>query len=301
MKFVAGIDGGGTKTRVMCRSLDGQELAARVFGAFNLNSIGLEKFRSLLGEITAFLNDLGECEALCIGSAGISNELMVKTVSEAMEDAGIRRWKLVGDHVIALYGALEGAPGIALIAGTGTICVGRGRYGEEVRAGGWGHLIGDEGSGYALGRDAIAAFAGEWDGCGEKTCLTQLLSERGLDTQRKIISYVYGGDKSRVAALADLVEQAARAGDAVANRIIKDNAKALCELVVAVEGKLKLKKTRVAMLGGLLEHDTALKEAFLSAMAERNPEICCVEPLRDACAGAVMMAEAMLETEEISG
>ena len=185
------VDGGGTKTRVCCCSLDGAEIETRTFGAFNINSIGLEKFRTLLSDITAFLKSVGECSAVCIGSAGISNEVMADAVSDAMKDAGIRNWKLVGDNVIALAGALDGGAGIILIAGTGSICFGRGRNGEEARSGGWGHLIGDEGSAYALGRDALSAVARAMDGYGKQTMLTSLLaSELGLDTRSRIISYM---------------------------------------------------------------------------------------------------------------
>ena len=268
MKFIAGIDGGGTKTRVCCCSLDGAEIETRTFGAFNINSIGLEKFRTLLSDITAFLKSVGECSAVCIGSAGISNEVMADAVSDAMKDAGIRNWKLVGDNVIALAGALDGGAGIILIAGTGSICFGRGRNGEEARSGGWGHLIGDEGSAYALGRDALSAVARAMDGYGKQTMLTSL------------------------------VETAAAKGDDVALKIIADNAEKMAELVEAVAGKLGLESTEVAMLGGMLEHDTFLRAGFIRVMDSRFPAIECIAPKKDACAGAVMMAKEMLKETE---
>ncbi len=115
------------------------------------------------------------------------------------------------------------AKGIALIAGTGSICFGKNGAGEYARSGGWGHLIGDEGSGYALGRDALAAVARAWDGWGEKTLLSQLLAEQmELDDQKKIISYTYGGDKGRIAALAPFGGAGGGGqGDAVALEIIR--------------------------------------------------------------------------------
>ena len=299
MKFIAGIDGGGTKTRVCCCSLDGAEIETRTFGAFNINSIGLGKFRTLLSDITAFLKSVGECSAVCIGSAGISNEVMADAVSDAMKDAGIRNWKLVGDNVIALAGALDGGAGIILIAGTGSICFGRGRNGEEARSGGWGHLIGDEGSAYALGRDALSAVARAMDGYGKQTMLTSLLaSELGLDTRSRIISYTYSGDKSTIAALSHLVETAAAKGDDVALKIIADNAEKMAELVEAVAGKLGLESTEVAMMGGRLEHDTFLRAGFIRVMDSRFPAIECIAPKKDACAGAVMMAKEMLKETE---
>lgn len=293
MNFYAGIDGGGTKTKVVCVTEKGEE--AKLFGPFNLNSIGAERFSQLLREIGDYLSSIGSCQALCIGSAGVSNSTMVQMVTDAMNVCGIHNWKLVGDQEIALTGALDGAPGIALIAGTGSICFGRAEDGTTARSGGWGHLIGDEGSGYALGRDALAAVARAFDGYGEKTALTALLvSQLELSTQREIISYTYGGDKSRVAALSRLVEQAAREGDEVARSIIRKNAKEMAALVAAVEQRLHLGETQVAMLGGMLENDTMLRAEFKRVMAGLCPRITCVAPNHDAAEGAVMMAKAML-------
>lgn len=295
MDFLAGIDGGGTKTKVVCVTPQGQELETKLFGPFNLNSIGAERFQDLLEELGTYLNSLGNCVALAIGSAGISNQDMVRMVAEAMQRHGISNWKLVGDQEIALYGALDGQPGISLIAGTGSICFGRASDGTMARSGGWGHLIGDEGSGYALGRDGLVAVAKAWDGYGPQTRLTELLAEsQGLATQREIISYIYGGDKSRIAALSRLVEQAARDGDAVALDILRENARKLSQLVAAVAARLKLGTTKVAMLGGMLENDTLLRKFFREEMAAAHPEIGCVAPLHDAAAGAVMLAKTML-------
>lgn len=295
MDFLAGIDGGGTKTKVVCVTPQGQELETKFFGPFNLNSIGAQRFQELLEELGAYLNSLGHCVALAIGSAGISNQDMVCMVATAMADHGITNWKLVGDQEIALYGALDGQPGISLIAGTGSICFGRSADGAIARSGGWGHLIGDEGSGYALGRDGLVAVAQAWDGYGPQTRLTELLAEQqNLTTQQEIISYIYGGDKSRIAALSRLVEQAASEGDTVALGIIRENARKLSRLVAAVAKQLNLGNTQVAMLGGMLENNTQLRHCFREEMAKNYPQIVCVSPLHDAATGAVMLAKTML-------
>ena len=139
MKFVAGIDGGGTKTRILCCDLQGKQIAAREYGPFNLNSIGEEAFRNLIAEITTFLKATGDCTALCIGAAGVSNPRMGDLIAQAMETAGIARWKLVGDQEIALWGALEGSPGVSVVAGTGSICCGRNEAGDYGRRLGTSH------------------------------------------------------------------------------------------------------------------------------------------------------------------
>lgn len=295
MEFIAGVDGGGTKTTVVCALPDGTVLDTAKFGPFNFNSIGKERFEALLDRLCAYLRGLGQCKALCIGSAGISNQEMVRLVEAAMKRGGIPVWKLVGDQVIALQGALSGKPGIALIAGTGSICFGKNEAGSFARSGGWGHLIGDEGSGYALGQNALAAVARAMDGWGEQTLLTRLLAEQmGLRDRAEIISYAYGGDKSRIAALSPLVEEAARQQDRTAQRIIRENARHMTGLVGAVAGRLGTVQGSVATLGGLLEHKTLLRQAFVEEMAQRHPKLCCTMPEQDAAAGALLLAKEML-------
>lgn len=289
MRFAAGVDGGGTRTTVECRTMEGAALCREVFGPFNLNSVGEERFTALLEEIAAFLGKTGECAALCIGAAGVSNPRVRELTARVMD--GVCPWRLAGDHEIALHGAHSGGPGLALIAGTGSICCGKNDRGEAVRAGGWGHLIDDGGSGYALGRDLLSAVVRQWDGRGEETVLTRLLLARlEIETPQELVAYVYGGDKSRVASLAPLAGQAAAQGDRTALDIYARNGAELGELVLAAAKRLGMETGEVALLGGLLTGDGRLREALTAWLAERAPGLRCIEPRQDAAAGAAMLA-----------
>lgn len=289
MRFAAGVDGGGTRTTVECRTMEGPALCREVFGPFNLNSVGEERFTALLEEIAAFLRKTGECAALCIGAAGVSNPRVRELTARVMD--GVCPWRLAGDHEIALHGAHSGGPGLALIAGTGSICCGKNERGELVRTGGWGHLIDDGGSGYALGRDLLSAVVRQWDGRGEETDLTRLLLARlDIETPQELVAYVYGGDKSRVASLAPLVGQAAAQGDRTALDIYARNGAELGELVLAAAKRLGMETGEVALLGGLLTGDGRLREALAAWLAERAPGLRCIEPRQDAAAGAAMLA-----------
>lgn len=291
MKFAAGIDGGGTRTTLKCRSLDGIDICQQTFGPFNLNSIGEAAFCTLLDQICSILNEIGECKSLVIGAAGASNRVMNSLIAQKMESFGIESWKLVGDHEIGLMGALDGKSGISVISGTGSIVFGKGKDRSLERAGGWGHLIGDEGSGYGLGRDGLAAVAKSMDGYGPDTQITSIIaSSFNLKARSDIITYVYSQDKSAVAALAVCVEQAAKNGDSVALSIIEKNASALVDAVMAVSHKLELGKTNVALLGGLISHDTVMRQLFASQMVQRDSSKTCIDPINDAATGAVMMA-----------
>lgn len=289
MRFAAGVDGGGTRTTVECRTMEGAALCREVFGPFNLNSVGEERFTALLEEIAAFLGKTGECAALCIGAAGVSNPRVRELTARVMD--GLCPWRLAGDHEIALHGAHSGGPGLALIAGTGSICCGKNERSEAVRAGGWGHLIDDGGSGYALGRDLLSAVVRQWDGRGEETVLTRLLLARlEIETPQELVAYVYGGDKSRVASLAPLAGQAAAQGDRTALDIYARNGAELGELVLAAAKRLGMETGEVALLGGLLTGDGRLREALTAWLAERAPGLRCIEPRQDAAAGAAMLA-----------
>ena len=289
-EFVCGIDGGGTRTTVVCRASDGHDMGRREFGPLNLNSIGEEAFRRTLGEIMGYIDSLGSCRALCLGVSGITNP-DVRRAAESVLAGTAFPYRITGDHETAHTGALGGKEGIILISGTGSVCYGRTADGKSTFTGGWGHLIGDSGSGYGLGRDALIAVSKVFDGYGQKTVLKKLLAEEfGLDSEQRIVSYVYSNDKSAVAALSPVVDKACRQGDEVAIDIVRANARSLVDIVTAAAARLGFGSCSVALLGGVLAHDTCLKQEFLRRMKEKAPGLRCVAPLHDAAEGAVMEA-----------
>lgn len=296
MKMVAGIDGGGTKTILEFCGLDGAFLEQRLFGPFNLNSIGKEQFQKLTEDIFQVITEAGECEAVCFGAAGISNPVVSSIIYDAAKNQGYTgKLLLKGDHEIALYGATGGKEGGILIAGTGSICTGRNLLGETARAGGWGHLVDDVGSGYSLGRDALSAVFCAYDGREKETSLTEMIMEEwSVSDIGSLIYTIYGkNDKSVIAALSQLVEKAGRMGDEAALKIIDKNGKALTELVKAVYTRLdggKNRKFGLSLMGGLLTHDTLLRSNFLSHLTLLLPQIQIAEPVMDAAGGASLMA-----------
>ena len=134
--IIAGIDGGGTHTRLELRTSDNRLLERLEFGPFNLNAIGEAAFRGRMQEVFAASGNMADCEKLCVGGAGISNPDVGRILSEELERAGFSgKWKLCGDQEIALRGAMDG-PGLAVIAGTGSICFGKNAAGATARSGG---------------------------------------------------------------------------------------------------------------------------------------------------------------------
>ncbi len=288
--FVAGIDGGGTHTRLELRDEGNNLIRRSQFGPFNITSIGEEAFSALLREVFDSCGGLCECEKLCIGGAGISNPRMKPLLEQQLEQAGFQgKWKLCGDQEIALRGAMD-TPGAVLIAGTGSICFGRNAAGQSTRSGGYGHLIDDGGSGYALGRDVLAAAVRSIDGRSQDTAILGAVYNRlNVHTPQELVSFVYGSktDKAAIAKLARIALELAEAGNPVALEILSRGAEELAALVRAVQEKLELTGCPVALLGGLLGNDTCYRRIVVQHLESIAQP---VHPLHDALWGAAQLA-----------
>lgn len=202
MRYVAGLDGGGTKTAVTIADEQGMIVGTFVAGPLNYNGQDEASVRVTLAEICEEIglrcnNDLNACVAICIGAAGISNPVVKGRLTSGLRESGYTgNLVLLGDHETALCGAHEGRYGVIVIAGTGSICYGRNMSEDVHRAGGFGHLIDDEGSGYSIGRDLLSALVRASDGREEPTIISKLVYDQlELSTVQEIVGFVY--DKGR--------------------------------------------------------------------------------------------------------
>ena len=286
--FVAGIDGGGTHTRIELRDMENGFLRRWEFGPFNLNAIGEAAFRGLLREAFAWCGDMSDCARLCVGAAGVSNPRVKEILTEELEQSGFRgTWKLCGDQEIALRGAMDG-PGVVLIAGTGSICFGKNEAGDTARSGGYGHLIDDGGSGYALGRDVLGCAVRCMDGRAKDTGILQAVCDR-LGSAENIVPFVYHPktDKAAIARFSAIAVERADLGDSEALNILRHGAEELAQLVRAAQQRLKLSDCRIALLGGLLEADNAYRREVADALRSLGTVI---SPEHNALWGAAQMA-----------
>jgi N-acetylglucosamine kinase len=199
-----------------------------------------------------------------------------------------------GDAYTALTGAHGGRPGIIAISGTGSHIMGMNASGDVARAGGWGWLLGDEGSALWLGKSGLAAALRAFDGVGEPTFLEALMREHfQIVTFREVKRLVYdsGFGAKGFAALAALVSSAAMQGDAVALKLISQAARDLAAQVMAVQQRLALPAdVPVAPLGGAYEHVHGLREGFVAALREVNPRATVVAPQLPPVLGAALIA-----------
>ena len=199
MEFVAGIDGGGTKTECVLMNLKGEVISTSLFGSLNMNSRPVaEMAESMRGVIERVRAQGGICRMLCVGCAGMSNPELRRTLERMIRADGYEgAYMLAGDQAAALYAAHGAGPGAVLISGTGSICFGRNTRGITARAGGRGYKIDDEGSGYAIGRDILSAVVRAQDGRSRPTVLTELVfAQIGTRNLDELIRALYTeGDK----------------------------------------------------------------------------------------------------------
>ena len=294
--YVIGIDGGGTKTRVAVCAPDGTLLRRETLGAFNLSAIGEDGFRRRTEEILALCGDMRGCGAICFGGAGVSGAAAGEILRAELAAHGFAgKLLLCGDHEIALAGAMQ-TPGCVLIAGTGSVCYGKNAAGETFRCGGGGHIIDDPGSGYTLGRDALAAALRTEDGrLSENALHAAVMDAVGGHDIQGIFDFVYFSrrGKSDIAALAPLVLRCAEQGDAVSLEILRRGAAELARLVSAVTGRLGLEKTSpCALAGGLLAENNIYRRTVCEALA---PFCRPAKPEHGALFGAVQLALAAVK------
>jgi N-acetylglucosamine kinase-like BadF-type ATPase len=183
--------------------------------------------------------------AICLGIAGVDREDEATAVRAIMRRIGYKsRVLVVNDALIGLVAGARDEPGIAINAGTGSIVYGRNAQFEAARAGGWGHMIGDEGSGYWIGRESLAAVMRAFDGRGPETQLAgDILSHFNVDDESRLPRIVYDRELPRVsvAALGPIAQRAAEQGDAVALRILERAAEELVLAARSVATRLEMR------------------------------------------------------------
>lgn len=246
---VAGIDAGGTKTECWVADLNARVLAQAAGSGANLLAAGVPTVKTTVRQcVEAALQAAGrtwaDVKAVCLAIAGYWPGRVHGLDEETFRDLFPRpiRLSLVPDVAAALQSAVGDAPGIALIAGTGSIAYGRNRQGATARAGGWGHLLGDEGSAYWIGLHGVRAALRSADGRERETLLTRTIpAALGCHEPADLVPIAYRTDrlgKAGMAALAPLVTEAAERGDPVATGILQEAAAELSLLVTAVATRL---------------------------------------------------------------
>lgn len=299
-RLFVGVDGGGTKTLALLADEQGELLGRGQAGTANYQTAGEEAALAAIERAVAdaFAHagiPLRPPDAICLGLAGVDRPddrvLFEGWLAERMPHAaGV----VVNDADLLLAAGTPEGWGVAVICGTGAIAVGRRADGRGDRADGWGPLLGDAGSGYAMGRATLRAVMRAADGRGLATSLTEMvLAHWKLAAPEALIDRVYRRPLAPrdVARLAVLAEQAAQAGDAVALHVVDEAGRALAESAATVVRKLALPTpTPCALAGGAILYGITIRRAFLAAAEAARLRLEPVQLVTEPAQGAVRLA-----------
>jgi N-acetylglucosamine kinase-like BadF-type ATPase len=295
---VLGVDAGATKTECLLADENGAILAkARGSGA-NFQLFTEDEVAFALADLVRQVlpGQRAVADVLCVGMAGAGRERDFLVMRRILERLGAARENIVThDALIALVAGASERYGVVLIVGTGAAAFGVDRGGREARAGGWGPLLGDEGSAYWMGLRALRAVMRAYDGRAAKTLLERpILSRLGIGEVEAMVHRVYRElAREEIAALAPLVQQAADLGDGEAQSIIDEAVREFVRAVESVIGRLDLagKSFPLVLSGGLWKAVPVLTQDFEKIIRKVAPwaEVreLTVEPARGAVALAL--------------
>ncbi len=314
MRCVLGIDGGGTKTVCVLMDITGKVLARTEAGASNYQTVGIKAtLHSITSAIHAAavealnLTDTIQVQAICLGLAGVGRPEDIEVVESLLQQLKNSKflpitWALqtsniviCNDALIALVGGIGHPVGIVVAAGTGSIVFGRNHQGDTKRVGGWGHILGDEGSAYKIAVAGMQAALKAYDGRDLPTSLGERLQQHlNLVNIEDLIEVIYrrGWGVKEIAALAPIVNIAAAAGDQVANNIIDE---AVTELIKATSTVIdsifsSISFFEIVTTGSVWQGKSKMHEKFAASIMNLFPSAKVIFPRYEPAYGAGLLA-----------
>lgn len=304
MQFFVGVDGGGTKTEAVTCDPSGRVLCTLTGPSTNPRAIGFPQAVSNLDRLLKELLDRPEfnslsCAGICLGLAGVDlpeeKEQFISSMEQLRTQRGDHfRITVTNDAEIALMATLEQNYGLIAISGTGSIVYGITRGGNRYRVGGWGHLLGDEGSGYSIGLNTLRAVMYSFDGLDPDTLLTDYLLEAyGWKTITELKSYIYQDHirKSEIASFARYCIQASQQGDSAAEAIINREAAALARQSAALICKNdEFSEGHLVASGSIFKHSELFLARFQQQLHEVWPGVTVHSSRQTPAYGAAQLA-----------
>jgi N-acetylglucosamine kinase-like BadF-type ATPase len=305
-ELVLGIDGGATHTAALLADAATGAVAGRgESGPSNIQAVGVEAaLRELDAAVAGAFRAAGlpraEVAAACLGLAGVDLSEGLDIMRGWAGSVSLARKLSVANDATLLFAA--GTPegwGLAVIAGTGSIAFTLDRNGKDGRAGGWGYLLGDEGSAWRIGLSGLRAACRAADGAGPPTrLLDTFLKNLSTRDPRDFIPATYRGvwDRAAIAGLAPVVLEAAEQGDEVAHKIVVREVTELARTAVTAVDANKLPRLGlpVAVAGGLIVESGFYRGLFVEALRGFGVHPGVVQPVDDPAVGAVVMAREMV-------
>lgn len=302
MKYLIGIDGGGTKSKCVITDFELNPLYEVTGGPSNFLMLGTDKVaETILSLVIQCANHLNfryeDIAAIVLGTTGGGRRNDAEELERAITHLAahkripLKNFRVESDARIALEGAFSGKPGSILIAGTGSIMFGKDKAGNIHRVGGFGRFIGDEGSGFRLGQKGLSLVAKEFDGRGNKTLISELLKEKfKIDSPESLITEIYRNNFD-IASVAPLVIEAAQRGDDLAQTIIESEADELILHIDSMRKKLKEKKLFLALIGSLITTENYYSFRFKEKVVQKFDDVIIKDAENPPEIGAAIMAK----------
>ena len=279
--YVAGIDGGASKTIALIADTNGRILGSGKAGPSNYHNIGIgpasAAIESAVKEAKEKAGIREKPEIAVVALAAVDSERDLRVASQFVRDTKVAETSIVvHDSVAALYAATKGRMGIVVNSGTGSFAAGINSRGKYARAGGWGYIIGDEGSAYAIGLNAIKMAFRSFDGRGKNTSLADLIKRRfRIRKLDDLVSQIYNNELTveQIASVAPLVIRTEHI-DSISKAILIDAGTQLGEQVCAVASRLKMTRQafQVAAVGGNFRSGKCIMQALRSKIRECCPK-----------------------------
>lgn len=296
MKHYIGIDGGGSKTELVIGDSFGNVIKRAVGDSSNISSIGIPKAREnmekLLGHSLESV-DNREIDYISVCTPGIKEYW--KDIGFLREFSGNRKAFIAGDEENAFYGALAKDAGIVVLSGTGSFATGINRKNEKLTVGGWGPLLGDEGSGYYMGIKAIKAAISRYEGSGPDTLLLRNVLEcfeiNDINLLKSVV-YRDGLPTKKIASLSRAVLAGAKAGDRVCLDIINDSAEQLYKMAELIIKKLKMTDAQydLCLTGGIGNFGDYIFVPLTNRVNVKYKNIKVVKPQFSPAVGSLIIA-----------
>lgn len=298
-RYYLGIDGGGSNT-IMALS-DGENIIFQEsFPASNYHNVGIENVKEVFANaLETFYKKCNvhwtTIDAICFGGAGIDTSEDEAKITQVIRDLGYTgKLAVINDSVTALVGANGKKEGAVLICGTGSIALGV-LNNELIRVGGWGHIIGDEGSGYSIARDAFKAVSKSCDGRASQTQLWEAMKlEYGFSHPDEIIGFLYG-DKSGKDQVARLTPKVIDLYDVdlMAKVIVDENIREIAEMVLALSRKMQSETFLLSVTGSVLTKSDCYFELFKSHVQLDLPKVTIQRAENHPVIGALIIAKSL--------
>ncbi|MEG4574779.1 BadF/BadG/BcrA/BcrD ATPase family protein [Microcoleus sp. N3A4] len=315
MSYVLGIDGGGTKTICILMDENSLVLGRGEAGQSNYQTLGIERAKQSIqlaierAVVSAKIeaNSNLNIEAICLGLAGVGRQKDIEIVQFLLQNLQLtntlpvtrsflpRNIVICSDCAIALVGGTGYPVGITVISGTGSIVFGQNSQGKTKRVGGWGYLLGDEGSGYDIAIQGLQAALKFYDGRGDYTALAENFQNHlGLNHLEELVEVVYrrGWGVKEIAALAPIVDRVAAEGDRVADGIINS---AVAELTFSTKIAISAlfnprEEFEIVLVGGVWGGEANCRGRFEAAISAIAPTAKVILPRYEPAFGAGLLA-----------